>query len=130
MPVKQSQLEMLFAEQLRQAGEEDFLEQQNTPYINTWSHGRVADFFWPQEGLVVECQGGTWNNGAHVRGKGYENDSYKLNAAALNGYFTLYLTTDMIMRTEEGLKQTLAVLEQLRERTTSRISQDSQHLQA
>lgn len=50
-----------------------------------------ADFAWPFHKLMVEVQGGIWNRGAHVRGRGYLNDCEKLNRATLMGYRVLYV---------------------------------------
>jgi hypothetical protein len=56
----------------------------------------AADFCWPEHKLILELQGGTWNNGAHVRGKRFEQDCEKFNEATLLGYRTLLATTDMV----------------------------------
>lgn len=66
---------------------------------------------------MVELQGGTWTGGKHVRGKGYARDCRKLNAAARNGYFTLFFTTEMVQKGTAALDTTLAVLERLRNDT-------------
>jgi hypothetical protein len=54
------------------------------------------DLAWPFLRLALEIEGGTWTAGRHVRGKGYENDCEKYNAAALAGWRVLRVTTDMI----------------------------------
>ncbi len=46
--------------------------------------------------ILVECQGGSWSNGYHVRGRGYENDCRRLNVATQLGYRMLYFTSDMV----------------------------------
>jgi hypothetical protein len=62
----------------------------------------------------VEIQGGTWTGGRHIRGAGYARDCRKLNAAAANGIFTLYFTTEMVTKGNIARDTTLAVLERLR----------------
>lgn len=54
------------------------------------------DFAWPPEMLAVEVQGGTWSQGKHTRGQGYEDDREKINAAQLLGWTVLEFTTGMI----------------------------------
>lgn len=55
-----------------------------------------ADFCWRELRVIVEVQGGTWTNGAHTRGGGYENDCEKMAEAQLLGYRVLYVTGDMV----------------------------------
>lgn len=54
------------------------------------------DFAWPQLGIAIEVQGGTWNQGRHSRPRGYENDCEKLNAAQTAGWCVLQATSDMV----------------------------------
>jgi very-short-patch-repair endonuclease len=54
------------------------------------------DLAWPDRRIAVEMEGGTWNGGRHVRGRGYEADCEKYNAAALHGWTVLRFTSDMI----------------------------------
>jgi very-short-patch-repair endonuclease len=51
------------------------------------------DLAWPDRMLAVEVEGGIWTRGRHVRGKGYERDVEKYNAAALLGWKVLRFTT-------------------------------------
>ena len=94
------------------------MRQRREPYKDTDAYLCKADFFWPVEGLIVEIQGGTWLRGAkqskHTRGEGYARDCRKLNAAAQNGYFTLYFTTEMVTKGHVARDTTLALLERLR----------------
>lgn len=55
-----------------------------------------ADFAWPELGLLVEVEGGTWAGGRHTRGDGFEKDAEKYNAAALDGWTVLRFTSHMI----------------------------------
>lgn len=54
------------------------------------------DFAWPDHGLAVEVDGGTWSGGRHTRGAGYEKDSEKINAANLLGWTCLRYTSSMV----------------------------------
>ena len=58
------------------------------------------DFAWPDRGLAVEVEGGTWSGGRHTRGGGFEGDCEKYNAAALLGWKVLRFTGGMV---ESGL---------------------------
>lgn len=44
------------------------------------------DFAWPEFMVAVEVDGGVWTGGRHTRGKGFEADAEKLNAAAALGW--------------------------------------------
>lgn len=65
------------------------------------------DYCWPDRRIALEIEGGTWNGGRHVRGKGYERDCQKYNAATLAGWTVLRVTTPMV---RDG--RALALLEQ------------------
>lgn len=56
----------------------------------------AADFGWPDHHLLVEVEGGIYNQGRHTRGAGYEQDLLKYNAAALLGYRVLRFSERMI----------------------------------
>ncbi|MGH7171885.1 MAG: hypothetical protein ACRELF_06940 [Gemmataceae bacterium] len=68
------------------------------------------DYAWPDRRLALEIEGGTYSGGRHVRGKGYEADCEKYNAAALAGWTVLRVTTAMIRdgRVLVLLQQTLS----------------------
>lgn len=51
---------------------------------------------YPDQMLAVECEGGAWTAGAHVRGKHVESDCLKYAEAVLRGWRVLRFTTDMI----------------------------------
>lgn len=65
------------------------------------------DCAWPELKLAVELEGGTWIHGRHNRGRGFEADCEKYNAAALAGWRVLRFTAAMV---ESG-----AALEQVRQ---------------
>jgi hypothetical protein len=46
--------------------------------------------------LLVEVDGGTWINGRHTRGDGFQFDCIKLNEATLLGYHVLRVTPAMV----------------------------------
>lgn len=54
------------------------------------------DFAWPGPMVAVEVEGGTWVAGRHGRGKAFERDCEKYNAAATAGWCVLRFTTDMV----------------------------------
>jgi very-short-patch-repair endonuclease len=67
------------------------------------------DFAFTEQKLAVECEGGSWVNGRHVRGAGFEADTEKYNAAAMQGWTVLRFTSRMI-KSGEALKQIEQVL--------------------
>lgn len=56
-----------------------------------WS---LIDRFW--SGLLIEVEGGSWVNGRHTRGAGFEADVIKYNAAAELGFRLLRYTTGQV----------------------------------
>lgn len=44
------------------------------------------DGAYPDKMIAYEVEGGTWSNGRHVRGDGFEADCKKYNEAALLGW--------------------------------------------
>ena len=54
------------------------------------------DFCWPDRRVAVELNGGSWVNGGHSRGTGFENDCYKHNAAVQQGWKVLVFTGKMV----------------------------------
>lgn len=59
-----------------------------------------ADFAFIQQMLLVEVEGGTFIRGRHTRGRGFEQDCEKYNAATLMGYRVFRFTTGMVERGE------------------------------
>jgi len=55
-----------------------------------------ADFAIPGKKILIECEGGTWTNGRHNRGDGFEKDCEKYNAASEQGWTILRYTKQMI----------------------------------
>jgi very-short-patch-repair endonuclease len=94
-----SQLESELEFQLKAVGLRPEREFRFCPY-RRWR----ADFAFPAERVLVECEGGHWTNGRHVRGKGYERDMEKYNAAQELGFSVLRYSGGMI-RSGEARQQ-------------------------
>lgn len=54
------------------------------------------DFADVRKMVAIEVEGGTWSNGRHVRGAGYESDCVKYNEAALMGWKVIRVTSTMV----------------------------------
>lgn len=61
------------------------------------------DFAWPEYMLACECEGGVFSRGRHTRGKGYEGDLAKYNAATLQGWRVLRYTAGMLKSDPQGV---------------------------
>ena len=59
-------------------------------------HDWRFDFAIPDKKIAIECEGGTWTNGRHTRGAGFENDCNKYNNAALLGWKVYRFTGSQI----------------------------------
>jgi len=55
------------------------------------------DFAWPALLIAVECEGGVWSQGRHVRGTGFLADCEKYNLAARDGWRVFRVGTGMDM---------------------------------
>ena len=87
------------ASYLHSAREVQFLQQCRDARLPEPEHqreicGRCVDFAWPEHRVCVEVQGGSWSNGAHVRGKGYAKDRMLTNRRQLAGWIVLEFTSD------------------------------------
>jgi very-short-patch-repair endonuclease len=58
------------------------------------------DRAWPERRLAVEVEGGVWRRGRHTRGKGYEADLCKYNAATLAGWKVLRFSAGQVRNGE------------------------------
>lgn len=99
--MKQSVTEILFEKHLRELGLTFFPEYHFHPgrkwrfdYILTNPSGA----FVVGQGVAIEIEGGTWTNGRHSRGKGYQADLDKYNAATAMGYKVFRFSTQDILR--------------------------------
>ena len=61
------------------------------------------DFAYPEKKIAIEIEGGVWTGGAHTRGKHFESDCEKYNAATLLGWRALRFTGGMVERGEIGV---------------------------
>ena len=55
-----------------------------------------SDFAFPHQRVLVEFEGGVYTQGRHSRGRGFEKDCEKYNAAALMGYHVLRFTASQV----------------------------------
>jgi hypothetical protein len=56
-----------------------------------------ADFYLKKYNVLIEIEGGIWNQGRHTRGFGYANDVRKYNDYMLAGYKLIRFTSDDFM---------------------------------
>jgi very-short-patch-repair endonuclease len=56
-----------------------------------------ADFYLKKYNVLIEIEGGIWNQGRHTRGFGYANDVRKYNDYMLAGYRLIRFTSDDFM---------------------------------
>jgi very-short-patch-repair endonuclease len=54
------------------------------------------DFAIPDLKIAIEYEGGTWDGGGHVRGKGYSSDCQKYSLAAIYGWCVIRVTADLM----------------------------------
>jgi len=87
-----SVLEELLAAQIHLAG----LPEPVREYRFCPSRRFRADFAWPERRLLCEVDGGTWVNGRHSRGAGFEKDCEKMNLAAQGGWLVVRFTGGMV----------------------------------
>ena len=76
-----SELEETLAFQLRAESIRDFEREYRFAHPRRFR----ADFYIAPD-VLIECDGGVYANGRHVRGAGYEKDAEKYNLATLLGY--------------------------------------------
>lgn len=92
--MKQSELELLLAAQMEQAG----IAGAETEWIFHPTRKWRFDFAFPHlhPPLAIEVEGGTWAKSRHTTGRGFEKDLEKYNAAALLGWRVLRFTGDQV----------------------------------
>ncbi|APS51736.1 hypothetical protein AVI51_13345 [Piscirickettsia salmonis] len=54
------------------------------------------DFAWPDLKIAVEVEGGTYSQGRHTRGKGFEADCEKYNTATESGWLVFRYSTQQV----------------------------------
>jgi len=88
-----SDLEDIFELQLYAAGlSADVKRECRFHAIRRWRF----DFSWPARKLAVEIEGGTWVQGRHTRGQGFESDCEKYAEALLLGWRVLRVSSAMV----------------------------------
>ena len=87
-----SRLEALLAFQMKAIGLPEPIREYRFHPPRRWRF----DFCFPDKKVAIECEGGTWTNGRHVRGSGFEKDVEKYNQAAIDGWIVLRFTGRMI----------------------------------
>lgn len=80
-----SYLEELFLQQLRAARLPEPIREHRFAPPRRWRF----DVAWPYLLVACEVEGGTWVNGRHNRGSGFEADLEKYNAAVMAGWSVL-----------------------------------------
>ena len=76
------------------------------------------DFAFPDQKVAIECEGGTFSGGRHVRGSGFQADCEKYNTAAIDGWLVLRFTGRMI----KSGKALMQIEQALQSGGTSRLS--------
>lgn len=84
--------ERAFETHLRQLRYPEWVREHRFDAVRKWRF----DFAWPDLKVAVEIEGGTWSNGRHGRGHGFEGDCLKYDEAAIAGWLVLRVTTDMV----------------------------------
>ena len=68
----------------------------------------LFDFAYPDQKIAIEVEGGTWVQGRHSRGSGFQADCEKYNTATLLGWKVLHFTRAMVEgNATETIKQLL-----------------------
>jgi very-short-patch-repair endonuclease len=55
-----------------------------------------VDFLLRDNSIIIEVEGGVWQQGRHSRGKGFESDCEKYNRATIMGYQVLRYSTAQV----------------------------------
>lgn len=61
------------------------------------------DFAHPERKVAVEVHGGIHAHGRHTRGRPFQRDREKMNAAAILGWTVLEVTTEHVMESQYAL---------------------------
>lgn len=104
--MKKSTLELQFEAQLRQAGITGYVTEYRFDPVRKWRF----DFAWPGIKVAAECEGGIWSNGAHSRGKHFNEDCEKYNTANLAGWH-VYRFTERHLNNNTAIKTIHAALQ-------------------
>lgn len=82
--------------QIQRTEGRQYLEDPETEYKFHKKRKWRFDFAWPKYMIALEIEGGTWTDGGHSRGKGFEKDCLKYNEATGQGWSVYRFTTDMV----------------------------------
>lgn len=55
-----------------------------------------CDFAWPEQKVALEVEGGSWVQGRHVRGSGFEKDAEKYSLLASEGWLVIRATRSQV----------------------------------
>jgi very-short-patch-repair endonuclease len=100
-----SHLEEMFVYQLRALGLPEPVREHYFAKPRRWRF----DAAWPSLKLAVEIEGGTWVNGRHNRGAGFEADLEKYNHAGLLGWTVLRFSGTAVRSGDAARTTTLAL---------------------
>lgn len=70
------------------------------------------DWAWPELRIALECDGGAWVQGRHVRGAGFLADMEKRNAAALAGWRVFGCTPKQVQNGEAVRLVGMAIIQE------------------
>ena len=87
-----SNLEALLLDQIKAAGLEQPVTEHKFHPKRRWRF----DICWLEQKIAVEVEGGTWINGRHNRGAGFESDAEKYAEAMCLGWTVLRVTGSQI----------------------------------
>lgn len=104
--LRESPLERLMAAQIADAGLPESVREYRFAPPRRWRF----DFAWPDNKIAVECEGGVWSRGRHVRPRGFQADAEKYNAAVTLGWRVLRFTASQI-ESGEALRQIRRMME-------------------
>ena len=106
-PIRLSRLEETFALHLKAKKITGFEREYRFDDKRRWR----VDFAWPELKIAVEIEGGTYTQGRHNRGNGFENDCEKYNALTEQGW-SLFRYTGAMVKSGEALKQIERILQE------------------
>lgn len=93
---KRSNIEELFELQLASVDITDYEKEYSFHPLRKWRFDFV--FRLNKIKLAIELEGGTWSDSRHTTGKGFADDCEKYNEAALNGWYIMRFTSDMVKK--------------------------------
>ena len=120
-----SEIEETFAFQLRALKIKGWVREYKFHPGRKWR----ADFCFHNEKLLIECEGGIWTQGRHVRGKGFQDDCEKYNEATLLGWRVLRVTGKQVAsgKALEWVERMLSINAAIDRQETRVIMERRQH---